>query len=508
MKQFYLKAIVVLLFCIAGGKAIAYDCEVDGIYYNLNKTANTASVTYKYSNSSNVSAYTGACVIPESIIYMGQAYSVTDIDKGAFAYCKNMTSIEIPNTVTSIGSKAFKECSSLTSIIIPNGVTSIGSEAFMWCSSLTSVTIPNGVTSIESGMFYMCSSLASVTIPHSVTTIGSSAFYGCSSLASIFIPSSVTKIENYAFSSSAVAKTLVIEDSDVPLKLTGSNYFAGSSLDSVYIGRNLNYDDSPLADCKSRFAVMFGPFVTEIGEKLFNRCIIGSVVIPHNVKRIGKGAFLLEWYDKPDSVVYESIEQMCDIIYEDSDSKPVGTKTIVGGKELTSLEIPVGITSVPDYAFYGVRLSTINITHGVTTIGKYAFNNCEPDTIILPNSLTSIGEMGFCSGGSDGARFSSVISRIQEPFEIGGNTFSSSKKMESMVLYVPFGTKEKYQSTNYWNKFRSIREGDPTGIREVHESHSQDADYHDLSGKCLDTPKQGLNIIRMSDGTVRKVMVK
>ena len=485
MKQFYLKAIVVLLFCIAGGKAIAYDCEVDGIYYNLNKTANTASVTYKYSNSSNVSAYTGACVIPESIIYMGQAYSVTDIDKGAFADCKNMTSIEIPNTVTSIGSNAFS-C----------------------CSSLTSVTIPNGVTSIESGMFYMCSSLASVTIPHSVTTIGSSAFYGCSSLASIFIPSSVTKIENYAFSSSAVAKTLVIEDSDVPLKLTGSNYFAGSSLDSVYIGRNLNYDDSPLADCKSRFAVMFGPFVTEIGEKLFNRCIIGSVVIPHNVKRIGKGAFFLEWYDKPDSVVYESIEQMCDIIYEDSYSKPVGTKTIVGGKELTSLEIPVGITSVPDYAFYGVRLSTINITHGVTTIGKYAFNNCEPDTIILPNSLTSIGEMGFCSGGSDGARFSSIISRIQEPFEIGANTFSSSKKMESMVLYVPFGTKEKYQSTNYWNKFRSIREGDPTGIREVHESHSQDADYHDLSGKCLDTPKQGLNIIRMSDGTVRKVMVK
>ena len=92
---------------------------------------------------------------------------------------------------------------------------------------------------------------------------------------------------------------------------------------------------------------------------------------------------------------------------------------------MASLEIPVGITSVPDYAFYGVRLSTINITHGVTTIGKYAFI-----------------------------------------------------------------------------------EGDPTGIREVHESHSQDADYHDLSGKCLDTPKQGLNIIRMSDGTVRKVMVK
>ena len=507
MKQFYLKAIVVLLFCIAGGKAIAYDCEVDGIYYNLSKTANTASVTYKYSNSSNVSAYTGACVIPESIIYMGQTYSVTGIDGEAFAGCKNMTSIEIPNTVTTIGSKAFKECSSLTSIIIPNGVTSIGTEAFMWCSSLTSIIIPDGVTSIESGMFYYCSSLTSVTIPHSVTTIGISAFNGCSSLASIFIPSSVTKIENYAFSGSAVAKTLVIEDSDVPLKLTGSNYFAGSSLDSVYIGRNLSYDNSPLAGCKSRFAVMFGPFVTEIGEKLFNSCIIGSVVIPHNVKRIGKGAFLLDWYDKPDSVVYESIEQMCDIIYEDSYSKPVGTKTIVGGKELTSLEIPVGITSVPDYAFYGVRLSTINITHGVTTIGKYAFNNCEPETIILPNSLTSIGEMGFCSGGSDGARFSRVISRIQEPFEIGTNTFSSSK-LESMVLYVPFGTKEKYQSTNYWNRFRSIIEGDPTEIREVHESHSQDADYHDLSGKCLDTPKQGLNIIRMSDGTVRKVMVK
>ena len=51
-------------------------------------------------------------------------------------------SIEIPpmyleKPVTSIGERAFADCKSLTSIDIPDGVTSIGKGAFYSCESLT-----------------------------------------------------------------------------------------------------------------------------------------------------------------------------------------------------------------------------------------------------------------------------------------------------------------------------------------------------------------------------------
>jgi hypothetical protein len=35
MKQLYLKTLVLLLMSMVGGTAMAFDCEVDGIYYNL-----------------------------------------------------------------------------------------------------------------------------------------------------------------------------------------------------------------------------------------------------------------------------------------------------------------------------------------------------------------------------------------------------------------------------------------------------------------------------------------
>ena len=110
---------------------------------------------------------------------------VTRIGDLAFGGCRNLTSVEIPNTVKSIGVRAFVECKNLPSIEIPNSVTSIEEQAFSLCDALTSIEIPNSVTSIGKQAFYNCYRLASVTIGNSVTDIAKEAFYALPALTSI-----------------------------------------------------------------------------------------------------------------------------------------------------------------------------------------------------------------------------------------------------------------------------------------------------------------------------------
>ena len=182
-----------VMMLIATLPALAYDFEVNGIYYNvLDETAKTVEVTYRDNK------YSGSITIPHSVTHNGISYSVTEIGKEAFDGCKGLTSITLPNSVTEIGIFAFYGCKGLTSITIPNSVTSIGEYAFDGCYDLTSITIPNSVTEIGKGAFAGCYGLTSITIPNSVTEIGSGAFYGCDGLKKIIIQNPDVKIGIYA----------------------------------------------------------------------------------------------------------------------------------------------------------------------------------------------------------------------------------------------------------------------------------------------------------------------
>ena len=135
----------------------AYDAKINGIYYNFNTTAQTATVTYLNKNyPNNSTAYSGEVWIPSEVYYNGVEYSVTSIDEYAFWDCEGLTSVTIPNSVTSIGKAAFSFCTSLNSITLPNSVTAIGERAFWNCTSLTSITIPNSVTNIGREAFSDC----------------------------------------------------------------------------------------------------------------------------------------------------------------------------------------------------------------------------------------------------------------------------------------------------------------------------------------------------------------
>ena len=614
MKKLFLSTLLLALPLLAS----AYDCQVDGIYYNLNSEKKTAEVTYqKVENGNYSSDYSGSVVIPEKFTYEGVEYSVTSIGDHAFDRCSGLTSVTIPNSVTSIGDDTFWGCSGLNSVhiadlaawckiafnsstsnplscaqhlylngeeikdlVIPNSVTSIGNYAFEDCSGLTSVTIPNSVTSIGKAAFSGCTGLTSVTIPNSVTSIGDYAFSNCTGLTSVTIPNSVTSISSYTFSNCSNLTSVTLPNTlttigvgafrechnlatvNIPKTVNsiGQNAFSECfCLTSVDIPESVTcIEKSTFENCRSLTSVTIPNSVTTIGYYAFFQCSgLTSVTIPNSVTTIGNYAFFqcsgltsvtipnsmtyignnafqectgLTSVTIPNSVTnigYEAFRECsgltsvhitdlaawCKIAFNRPTSNPLyyAHHLYLNGKEIKDLVIPISVTNIGNYAFYGCSgLTSVTIPNSVTSIGDYAFYRCFGLTsVTIPNSMTSIGNWAFngCSGLTsvtignsvtsigDYAFYgcvglTTVISEMEIPCSIDENCFSADV-FNNSTLYVPKGTVDKYKSTDYWNKFVFIEESDDSG------EQGGDAEMVDL---CIQDSEKGELTIGLEKG--------
>lgn len=182
------KNLLLILLCLFSFSAIhaedKWESEPDGMEWYLSVDG-TLTVSIEGDMSNYDEGETPWDLQRDDIKKIVIKKGVSRIGDLAFGGCRNLTSVEIPNTVKSIGVRAFVECKNLPSIEIPNSVTSIEEQAFSLCDHLTSIEIPNSVTSIGKQAFYNCYELASVTIGNSVTDIAKEAFYALPALTSI-----------------------------------------------------------------------------------------------------------------------------------------------------------------------------------------------------------------------------------------------------------------------------------------------------------------------------------
>ena len=84
--------------------------------------------------------------------------------------------------------------------------------------------------------------------------------------------------------------------------------------------------------------------------------------------------------------------------------------------------------------------------------------------------------------------------------------------VESATLHVPASALEAYKTTKPWSDFGTIvplTDDEIDAVEDVQAAGvATETDRYDLQGHRTTAPQRGINIIRMSDGTVRKVLVK
>ncbi len=261
--------------------------------------------------------------------------------------------------------------------------------------------------------------------------------------------------------------------------------------------------------------------VTSIGEYTFSICRgLTSVTIPSSVTYIGDGAFsvcsCLTSVTIPNSVTYigEKAFFYCSHLTSvtiPSSVTSIGDQAFSYCSRLTSVTIPNSVTYIDDSVFFGCSgLTSVTIPNSVTSIGCWAFSCCSGLTsVTIPNSVTSIGFDAFneCSGLEDFYCWAENVPNVNE-YGFGEIPFELAK------LHVPSVSVEAYKHTFPWGQFGEIvaltdDDPKPTGVNSLKADNDlrPEATYS-LDGRRLSNPQLGLNIIRMSDGTTKKVMIK
>ena len=134
------------------------------------------------------------------------------------------------------------------------------------------------------------------------------------------------------------------------------------------------------------------------------------------------------------------------------------TETLINliERDITSIDIPTGVTSIGVYAFYYcTSLSGITIPNSVTSIGDGAFEGCFSLTsITIPNSVTSIDSYAFasCTG------LTSVIVEATTPPTLGSWAFDDTN---DCPIYVPCSAVSAYKSAYGWSDYASMIHGIP-----------------------------------------------
>ena len=300
--------------------------------------------------------------------------------------------------------------------------------------------------------FYGCSSITSATIGNAVENINASTFYNCSSLENIKFGTGVKTIYKNTF-------------------------YGCSALPIIEIPKN----------------------VTSIGDYAFDNCSkLSNVIIEDRdtVLTLGSNGSSPIFSDCPLDSVYIG----GDISYKTTSS--YGYSPFYNNKTLRAVTITDKETEISENEFYGcANLKSVSIGDGVETIEKYAFSGCSSlESFAFGTSMKTIGEEAF----SDCTALVKLHSKAMTPPVCGTQALDDINKW-NCELYVPGASISAYQAADQWKEFFFMYDG-VEGIKA--DNNAVEVARYDIHGRLLSEPTKGVNIVKYSDGTTRKEIVK
>lgn len=291
-------------------------------------------------------------------------------------------------------------------------VVEIGSGAFA-SSNVEKVLLPSTIIDISSGAFDGCLNLQEVRLPEGLKTIGSYAFSGCRKLKEISIPSSVWKIGSNPFTNSGLRKA-VIQDGENDISL--NNVFEYTNLEYIYIGRDIAYNGEYRPFYKTFLAqVNIGPLVKKLPDSCFSDLKIWKITIPSNVIEIGRNCFNSTFLKE----LYLSDGE--EPLKWGSSNMPNLNKLYYGRNVKSSYEVFSECK----------KIESVHVGEYISDFSSVLFN-CDISTIYSLNP--------------------NPTAFLHSPF--------NSKTYLNAIVYVPKGSKEKYETTDGWKNFWEIKEKD------------------------------------------------
>ena len=318
-------------------------------------------------------------------------------------------------------------------------VDRIGDYAFAGLMELTSVTIPATVTNIGMGAFSSCVSLRSVCLAEGLRVIERKAFQGCPSLESVVLPEGLERIESRAFSSCGLKEIIIPASVNA---IANQVFLRCDALSSVSVA-----DGNPVYDSREGCNA-----IIETSEnQLFYGC--KGTRIPTSVTSIGYGAFF-----------------SC--------------------QGLTEIAIPGSVTEIGESTFFSCpALRKVSLSEGLKTIRRSAFWYCGLSSLTIPASVTAIEPTAFWSRS-----LTSLTSLIERPFEV--DQICDQTGYNTVTLYVPQGTREKYMAAEGWKNFAHIVEMEKSSVSDaITDIGSAPIPAYDLQGRRLaGEPARGMYI--------------
>ena len=202
---------------------------------------------------------------------------IAKIGPGAFAGCKSLASVDLPNATTTEG-LIFTDCTALATVNLPS-LTKIGEQAFRGCKALKTISLPALTVTTGYLGFEGCSALESVIFPVE-EEVGIYSFQGCSSLKIIDLPA-LSKIKTGGLQCQNLIALLLRKNSVCTLENT--NAFQGAIVNGtgyIYVPSAL-IDSYKAAANWSNFADQFrsleewtvdGTVTGELSDRIYSVC--------------------------------------------------------------------------------------------------------------------------------------------------------------------------------------------------------------------------------------------